>query len=45
MNTNENDPDTLELPEEEDPEWVNLWENCRSKKEPIIKQLKFDVIE
>jgi hypothetical protein len=44
MNTEENYPDTLQLPEESDPEWVNLWDDCKNKKEPSTKQLTFDAI-
>jgi len=45
MNSYKKDPDTLQLPEEADPEWVNLWEDRINKKEPTTKQLTFDVIE
>jgi hypothetical protein len=44
MNPEENDPNTLQL-EESDPEWVNLWDECKNKKEPGTKQLTFDVID
>ncbi len=45
MNPEENNTDTLQLLEETDPEWVNLWDDCKNKKELSTKQLKFDVIE
>ena len=44
MNAEENDPDTLKFPEETDPEWVNLWDDCKNKKDPSTKQLTFDAI-
>jgi hypothetical protein len=44
MNPKENDPDTLQLLDELDPEWVNLWHENNNKKEPTTKQLTFDVI-
>jgi hypothetical protein len=45
MNPNEKDPDTMQLPEESDPEWVNLWDDYKNKKETNTKQLKFDFID
>jgi len=45
MNSEEKDPNTLQLYEESDPEWVNLWDDCKNKKDPSTKQLKIDVID
>jgi hypothetical protein len=45
MNPDEKDPNTLQLPEESDPEWVNIWDECKSRKESSTKQLTFDVID
>ena len=45
MNPKENDSDTMQLIEESDPEWVNLWDDCKNKKEPGTKQLTFDFID
>jgi hypothetical protein len=45
MNPQENDPDTLQFPEESDPEWVNRWDDCKNKKDSGTKQLTFDVID
>jgi len=45
MNPQEDNIDTLQLPEESDPEWVNLWDDCKNKKDPSTKQLTFDVID
>ena len=44
MNPKENDPDTLQLLDELDPEWVNLWHENKNKKEPTTKQLTFEAI-
>jgi hypothetical protein len=44
MNPEEKDPDTLKLREDTDPEWVNLWDDCKNKKKPSTKQLTFDAI-
>jgi hypothetical protein len=44
MNLDENDPDTLQLRDELEPEWVNLWSNDNDKKKPSTKQLSLDVI-
>jgi hypothetical protein len=44
MNPKEKDPNTLQLLEESDPEWVNQWDDCKNKKKPTTKQLTFDVI-
>jgi hypothetical protein len=45
MNPEEDNPDTLKLPEESDPKWVNLWDDYKNKKETGTKQLTFDVID
>ena len=45
MNSEEKDPNTLQLHEESDPEWVNLWDDCKNKKQPSTKQLTFDIID
>ena len=45
MNAQENNPDKLHLPEDADPEWVNLWDDCKNKKAPSTKQLTFDTID
>ena len=45
MKPEENESDILKLPQEPDPEWVNLWDDCKNKKEPNTKQLTFDVID
>jgi hypothetical protein len=45
MNSEEKDPNTLQLQEEADPEWVNLWDECKNKKAPSTKQLKIDIID
>ena len=44
MNPQEKDPDALQITQDSDPEWVNLWDDCSNKKVPISKQLTFDVI-
>jgi hypothetical protein len=44
MNPQEKDPDTLQINQDSDPEWVNLWDDCSNKKVSISKQLTFDVI-
>jgi hypothetical protein len=44
MNAEKNELDTFQLHEEVDPEWVNLWDDCKTKKEPGTKQLTFDVV-
>lgn len=45
MNPQEKDPETLQLIDESDPEWANLWDDSKNKKEPATKQLTFDVIK
>lgn len=45
MNPQEDNIEALQLPEESDPEWVNLWDDCKNKKDPSTKQLTFDVID
>jgi hypothetical protein len=44
MNLEDDDPDTLQLKDELDPEWVNLWHKATDKKRATTKQLTFDVI-
>jgi hypothetical protein len=44
MNTQEKDPDSLQITQDSDPEWVNLWDDCKNKKAPVSKQLTFDVM-
>jgi hypothetical protein len=39
MNRKENDPDTLQLRDEMDPEWVDLWHKATTKKKPTKKQV------
>ena len=36
MTTQENDPDTLQILDESDKEWVNLWRKAALKETPII---------
>ena len=45
MNAEKIELDTLHLPEEAEPEWVNLWDDCKNKKESSTKQLTFDAID
>jgi hypothetical protein len=45
MNAERNDAETLKQDEEADPEWVNLWDDCKNKKESSTKQLTFDSID
>lgn len=44
MNQDENDPDLLQLKDELDPEWVNLWHKSANKKNTTKKQVTFVVI-
>jgi hypothetical protein len=44
MNSQKEDPDALQIAQESDPEWVNLWDDCSNKKVSISKQLTFDVV-
>lgn len=44
MNYEENDPDTLQLRDELDPEWVNLWHKSANKKNKTKEHVTFDVI-
>ena len=44
MNLEDNDPDTLQLRDELDTEWVKLWRRATNKKRSNIKELTFDVI-
>jgi hypothetical protein len=43
MNSEEKDPNTMQLREESDPEWVNLWDDCKNKKQPSTRQVTFDI--
>jgi hypothetical protein len=44
MNWEENDPDTLQLLDELDTDWVKLWRRATNKKKATTKELTFNVI-
>jgi len=44
MNLEENDPDTLQLRDEMDSEWVELWRRCKNKEKSITIELTSDFI-
>jgi hypothetical protein len=44
MNQDENDPDSLQLNDELDVEWVNLWYKSVNKKNTTKKQITFAII-
>ena len=44
MSLEENDPDTLQLLDESDPDWVKLWRRAQNKNKSTTMDLKFSVI-
>ena len=44
MNLEENDPDTLQLLDESDPDWVKPWHKATTKKKSITNELTLNVI-
>ena len=44
MNLEENDPDTLQLLDELDPEWVKLWRKATNQKKSTTEEPTFIVI-
>ena len=44
MNLEENDPDTLQLLDELDADWVKLWRRATNKKKSVTNELTFNVI-
>ena len=44
MSLEENDPDTLQLLDESDPDWVKLWHRAQNKNKSATMDLKFSVI-
>ena len=44
MNWEENDPDTLQLLDELDTDWVKLWRRATNKKKSTTNELTFNVI-
>lgn len=45
MELEDNDPDTLQLKDELDSEWVNLWHKSANKKNTTKKQISFAIIQ
>lgn len=44
MNREENDPDTLQLQDELDADWVKLWRRATNKKRPNTNGITVDII-